>query len=76
MTEGIPSSIKVKSVRYTPKDKCQSREEQNCSGCYVPKNGIHGGLARCNVSRYSAKFLVLVIKLRIVSSVDDVLALT
>jgi hypothetical protein len=33
-----------------------------------PKKGIHGGFARCRLSRYSPKFLVLPISLRICSS--------
>jgi hypothetical protein len=33
----------------------------------LPKKGIQGGLARWSVSRYSAKFLVLPISLRMLS---------
>lgn len=42
----------------------------------LPKKGIHGGLAECNVSRYSPKFFVLAMSLRICSRMVDVRALT
>lgn len=34
---------------------------------HVPKKGIHGGLALCSESRYSAKFLVLPMSFRMLS---------
>ena len=42
----------------------------------LPKKGMQGGLARCSVSRYSAKFFVLPMSLRIVSRTLDVRAFT
>ena len=35
----------------------------------IPKNGMQGGFALCKVSLYSAKFLVLPISLRMLSSI-------
>lgn len=38
-------------------------------GVNIPKNGIHGGLAICRLSLYSAKFFVLSMSLRMPSNV-------
>jgi hypothetical protein len=42
----------------------------------LPKKGMHGGLALCRVSRYSAKFFVLFINFRILSKVAMTRAFT
>lgn len=42
----------------------------------VPKNGMHGGFARWRDSRYSPKFFVLAISLRMTSKVAEVFWLT
>lgn len=52
------------------------RRKRRVDSFYIPKNGIHGGLALCKVSRYSAKFFVLSISFLIESSTVDVRALT
>ncbi len=46
------------------------------SGANIPKKGIHGGFAQCNVSRYSPKFLVLPMSLLIDSRTVRVRAFT